>query len=169
MPLIDRLRAAVTDAVREQDTLRRDTLRMAANAAYNAEKTARRPLTDDDVIGVLTREVKTRRESIDAYARAGRDDLAAKERAEAEIIGEFLPQALTDDELRAIVAAAVETTGAQSARDIGRVIAVVAPQIRGRADGRAASAMVAQELARRDLAGHGGEAHASRSDGSRSG
>lgn len=159
MTLHERVQAELTSAMKSGDVLRRDTLRMVAAALYNAEKAARRPLTDDESLAVLAREVKTRRESIDAYESAGRDDLAARERAEAEIVAEFLPQALTDDELRAVVLAAVEETGARSARDLGRVMGVVAPRIRGRADGRTASAMVAQELARRDLAGHGVEVH----------
>ena len=157
--LHERVQADLTSAMKSGDALRRDTLRMAVSALYNAEKAARRPLTDDETVGVLAREVKTRRESIEAFSKAGRDDLAAKERAEAEIIGEFLPAALTGDELRAVVLEAIEQTGAASARDIGRVMAVVAPRIRGRADGKAASALVAQELARRDLAAHGGEQH----------
>ncbi len=86
--------------MRSQDALRRDTLRMVTAAAYNAEKAARRPLTDDEVVGVLVREVKKRRESVDAYEQAGRDDLAAREPAEIAIIAEFLPEPLTDDELR---------------------------------------------------------------------
>ena len=79
------------DAIRERDELRRDTLRMAIAAAYNAEKAARRALTDDELIGVLAREVKTRRESIEAYRGAGREELAAKEQAEVAILAEYLP------------------------------------------------------------------------------
>ena len=162
MTLHERVQAELTAAMKSGDALRRDTLRMAVAALYNAEKAARRPLSDEETVGILAREVKTRRESIEAYERAGREELAAKERAEVEIVGRFLPAALTEEELRTIVLDAIEESGATSARDMGRVMGIVAPRIRGRADGKAASALVAQELARRDLAGHGSEAHPSR-------
>ena len=157
MTLAEDLKAAMTAAMRSQDALRRDTLRMVVAAAYNAEKTARRPLTDDEVVGVLTREVRMRRESVEAFANAGRDELAAKEAAEIEIISGFLPQALSEDELRAMVAAAIEETGAASARDMGKVMGVLAPRTRGRAEGKLVSGLVASELARRDLVAHGHE------------
>jgi len=152
--LADQIQTSLTAAMRSQDALRRDTLRMVTAAAYNAEKAARRPLTDDEYLTVLTREVKTRRESVEAYEQGGRQDLAARERAEIAIIAEFLPQPLTDVELQAMVAAAVDETGASSARDLGRVMAVLTPRTRGRADGKVVSGLVAQELAKRDLASH---------------
>jgi uncharacterized protein len=152
--LADQIQTSLTAAMRSQDALRRDTLRMVTAAAYNAEKAARRPLTDEEMIGVLTREVKTRRESIQAYEAGGRDDLADRERAEIEIIAEFLPRPLTDDEVQAMVADAIDETGATSVRDLGRVMAVLSPRTRGRADGKTVSGLVAQELARRDLVGH---------------
>ena len=154
MTLADQIQTSLTAAMRSQDALRRDTLRMVTAAAYNAEKAARRPLTDDEYLTVLTREVKTRRESVEAYEQGGRQDLAARERAEIAIIAEFLPQPLTDVELQAMVAAAVDETGASSARDLGRVMAVLTPRTRGRADGKVVSGLVAQELAKRDLASH---------------
>jgi hypothetical protein len=154
--LSQQLQEALRDAMRDRDELRRDTVRMAIAAAYNAEKQARRPLTDDELIGVLAREVKTRRESVDAYRKAGRDELAAKEEQEVAILSAFLPQQLSDDELRAMVREAIERTGATSARDLGKVMGSLAPWTRGRADGRQVSAMVAQELARSDLAAHEG-------------
>jgi uncharacterized protein YqeY len=157
--LHERVQADLTSAMKSGDALRRDTLRMAVAALYNAEKAARRPLSDEEAVGILAREMKTRRESIEAYEKAGREELAARERAEVEIISGFLPAPLSEEELRQVVLAAIEETGATSARDMGRVMGVVAPRIRGRADGKAASAMVAQELARRDLAAHRGEAH----------
>src|SRR5690242_14285029 len=103
VPIRDRIQSEVTAAMRSGDALRRDVLRMALNAAYNQEKRTQKPLTDDDVVGVLTREVKTRRESIEAFEKGGRQELADKEAAEVAILQEFLPQALTDDELRAHV------------------------------------------------------------------
>ena len=141
--------------MRSGDSLRRDVLRMALNAAYNQEKRTRKPLTDDDVIGVLTREVKTRRESIEAFQKGARDDLADRERAEVAILLEFLPQPLTDDEVQALVDEAVTATAASSARDMGKVMGWLAPKTRGRADGKRVSELVAQRLASADLAGHG--------------
>ena len=91
--LSSRLQTDLTQAIRDRDELRRDTLRMAISAAYNTQKAAGRELTDDEVLAVLTREVKTRRESIDAYTAAGRTDAAAKEQAEIEIISAYLPAA----------------------------------------------------------------------------
>ncbi|MBA3626191.1 MAG: GatB/YqeY domain-containing protein [Chloroflexi bacterium] len=154
MTLSERLQAALQTAIRERDELRRDTLRMAVAAAYNAEKQARRPLTDDELLGVLTREVKTRRESVTAFRDGGREEMAQREEREVVILGEFLPQQLGEEELRAMVVAAIEETGAASARDLGKVMGVLSPRTRGRADGKVVSGMVAQELARRDLSGH---------------
>ncbi|OGN87279.1 MAG: hypothetical protein A2X23_10015 [Chloroflexi bacterium GWC2_73_18] len=139
----------MTSAMRARDELRRGTLRMLVAAAYNAEKAARRPLTDDEVVAVLAREMKTRRESVEAYSKGGRPELAAKEEAEIAIIAEFLPRALSEDELHDLVVAAVDEAGAASPRDLGRVMGLLAPRTRGRADGRTVSAMVAAELARR--------------------
>ena len=158
MTLADQIQTSLTAAMRSQDALRRDTLRMVTASTYNAEKAAHRPLTDDEVVGVLVREVKQRRESVEAYDNAGRDDLAARESAEIAIISEFLPTPLSEDELRTMVAAAIDETGATSARDHGRVMSVLTPRTKGRADGKVVSGLVAQELARRDLASHEHEA-----------
>jgi uncharacterized protein YqeY len=154
--LRDRLQADITAAMRGGDTLRRDVLRMAVNAAYNLEKKQQRPLTDDEVLAVLTREVKTRRESVEAYTTAGRQDLADKEQAEIHILAGYLPQALTEAEIDALIEQALAETGATSARDLGKVMGWLAPRTRGRADGKLVSGRVAQALARADLAAHGG-------------
>lgn len=145
--------------MRSGDALRRDVLRMAANAAYNVEKKNQQPLTDDEFLAVLTREVKTRRESVDAYTKAGRQDLADKEAAEIAILAEYLPQALTEDEIRALIDEGVAATGASSARDLGQVMGWLSPRTRGRADGKVVSGLVAQRLAQADLATHDGGTH----------
>jgi uncharacterized protein YqeY len=145
----------LTSAIRDRDELRRDTLRMAISAAYNAAKAARRDLTDDEVLAVLAREVKTRRESVEAFAGAGRDEQAAKERAEIDILSAYLPSQMAVDELATLVREAVDESGATSPREMGKVMAVLMPRVRGRADGKQVSALVAQELTRRDLSGHG--------------
>ena len=155
MTLRERLHDDTTAAMRSGDTLRRDTLRMVQNSIYNAEKSKRITMSDDDVIGVLTREVKTRRESVEAFRKGGREDLAAKEEAEIAILGEYLPQALGEDEIRALVDEGIQATGATSARDLGKVMGWLSPRTRGRADGKVVSGLVAQALAQADLAAHG--------------
>ena len=135
---------------------RRDVLRMTVSAAYNLEKKNQKPLTEDEFLTVLTREVKTRRESVDAFSKAGRQDLVDKEQSEIDILAEYLPQALTQVEIDALIAEAVTATGASSARDLGKVMGWLSPRTRGRADGKVVSAAVAQALARADLATHDG-------------
>jgi uncharacterized protein YqeY len=152
--LKDRLQEELTAAMRSGDSLRRDTLRMAQSAAYSLEKRNRRPLTDDEVLGVLAREVKTRRESVEAFRAGHREDLASKEEAEIGILSEFLPQPLSEAELRDLVSSAIAETGASSARDLGRVMGVLSSRTRGRADGRRVSELVAQALAAADLERH---------------
>ena len=155
MSLQERVQSDITAAMRGGDALRRDVLRMAANAAYTVEKKQQRPLTDDEYLAVLTREVKTRRESVEAYSKAGRQDLADKELAEIAILTEYLPQPLTDAEVRALVDEGIAATGAESARDLGKVMGWLSPRTRGRADGKVVSGLVAQALAQADLAAHG--------------
>jgi len=152
--LKERLQTETTAAMRSGDALRRDVLRMASNALYLVEKKERRPLSDDEELQILSREVKTRRESIEAFQRGGREDLASKEAAEIAILSGFLPATLTEDELRALVDEAIVATGASSARDLGKVMGWLAPRTRGRADGKRLSELVAQSLARSDLASH---------------
>jgi uncharacterized protein YqeY len=155
--LRERLHDDTTAAMRSGDALRRDVLRMAQNAMYNIEKAKKVTLSEDEVLGVLTREVKTRRESVEAFRAGGREDLATKEEAEIAILQGYLPEALTEPEIVALVDEAVTSTGASSARDMGKVMGWLSPRIRGRADGKLVSGLVAQALARADLAGHAGE------------
>ena len=154
MTLKERLQTDTTAAMRSGDALRRDVLRMASNAIYMVEKRQGKPLSDDEELQVLSREVKTRRESVDAYRAAGRNDLADKEQAEIGILTEFLPQALTGTEIDALIAEAIAATGASSARDLGKVMGWLAPRTRGRADGKLVSGLVARALASADLAAH---------------
>jgi uncharacterized protein YqeY len=157
--LRDRLHEEMTAATRSGDALRRDTLRMVWSAVYAIEKRDRTTLSDDQTLTVLAREVKTRRESVEAYRGGGRDDLAAKEEAEIAIIAGFLPQALTEEEIAALVDEAIGATGASSARDLGKVMGWLSPRTRGRADGKVVSGMVAAALARADLAAHDVDGH----------
>lgn len=159
MSLRDRLHEEMTAATRSGDALRRDTLRMVWSAVYAVEKRDHASLTDDQALVVLAREVKTRRESVEAYRKGAREDLAAKEEAEIAIIAGFLPAALSEAELAAIVDEAIAATGAASARDLGKVMGWLGPRTRGRADGKVVSGLVAAALARADLAAHDGGGH----------
>jgi uncharacterized protein YqeY len=150
MTLQQRIESAMHDAMRARDRRRTDTLRMAMAAAQNRQIELRRPLTDADVLDVLAKQVKQRRESIDVYRQAGREQQAANEEAEAAILTEFLPEQLGEDELRRIVDAAIAETGASTPADLGRVMGRVAPQVKGRADGGAVSALVRSRLSDRE-------------------
>jgi uncharacterized protein YqeY len=157
--LRDRIQTDVTAAMRTGDALRRDVLRMVQNAAYNLEKRDGKPLSDDDYAAVVAREVKTRRESVEAFRSGGREDLAAKEEAEIAILTEYQPEQLGDDELRPLIDEAIAATGASSARDMGKVMGWLSPKTRGRAEGRHVSELVAASLAATDLAAHDGGGH----------
>ena len=160
MSLKQRIQTELTASMRSGDALRRDVLRMVTSAAYNLEKRQQKPLSDDDLLGVLGREVKTRRESVEAFRKGGREDLAAKEEAEIAILADYLPEQLDDAALAALVADAIAATGASNARDMGKVMGWLAPRTKGRADGRRVSELVARTLAQADLAAHSGAGHA---------
>ena len=134
--------------MRSGDALRRDTLRMAESAIYNAEKRDRRAYTDEDIVGVLSREVKTRRESVDAFRKGGRDDLASKEEAEIGILERYLPEQLGASEIAALVEEAIAATAPTGPRDMGKVMGWLSPRTKGRADGRVVSQAVGQALAK---------------------
>jgi len=157
--LQDRVQTDIAAAMRSGDSLRRDVLRMVASAAYNVEKKQGRALSDDEFLAVLSREVKTRRESVDAFRAGGRQDLVAKEEAEIEIIGGYLPAALSEDEIAELVREGITEIGAASPRDMGKVMSWLTPRTRGRADGKRVSELVVQALAAADLAAHDGGAH----------
>lgn len=146
--LKDRLRADLTTAIRNKDNVRKATIRMTLSAIQNEEVAgeAVRELTDDDIITVLTREAKRRREAADAFRSGGRPDSAAQEEAEAEVIAEYLPQQLSDAELDDLVAAAVAETGAESPRDMGKVMKALQPKVLGRAEGSKVATAVKTRL-----------------------
>ena len=148
MNLTEQLQSDMKAAMRSGATLQRDTLRMAIAAAQNAAKDKRAPLSDEEALDVIAREVKKRRESVQAYTDAGRTDLAAAEQSEIDILTPYLPPQLEEDEIRVLAADAVASTGASSPRDLGRVMALLMPKVKGRADGKVVSAIVNEELAR---------------------
>jgi uncharacterized protein YqeY len=149
--LKERLRADLTSAMRARDQVRMRTLRMALSSITTEEVagTSVRTLSDDEVLKVLTREARKRREAAEAFGAAGRDEQAAAERAEGEVLAGYLPAQLGDDELSAMVAAAIAETGASGMPAMGQVMKVVTPRVAGRADG----ARVAAEVRRRLSAG----------------
>ena len=142
--------------MRSSDAVRRDSLRMVLAAVQKAEKEGARGgdssqhrLTDDEMLSVLTRELKIRHESVDTFRAGGREDLVAKEEAAIAVVSEFMPQPLSEGELRALVDQAIAETGAASPRDMGKVMGWLSPKTRGRADGKAVSQLVTQLLAAR--------------------
>ena len=145
--LKERLRADLNDAMRARDQVRMRTLRMALTSITNEEAAgaAARVLTDDEIVRVLTREARKRKEAAEAFSAAGRADQAAAERAEGDVLAGYLPAQLSDDELAALVDAAIAETGASGMANMGLVMKTVTPRIAGRADG----ARVAAEVRRR--------------------
>jgi len=137
---------AVKHAMRAGDKTRLGTLRMVSAAIKQKEVDERRTLDDADVLAILDKMVKQRRESVAQYEQASRQDLADAEKAEIEIINEFLPQPLSDDEIDSLVAEAIQASGAESIRDMGKAMALLKPQVQGRADMGAVSARVKQQL-----------------------
>lgn len=156
MSLQQRIQTDIATAMRGGDALRRDVLRMVSSAAHYAEKRSGRALTEDEVLAVLSREVKTRRESVEAFRGGGREDLASKEEAEIAILSEYLPEPLTESEVSELVRQAIEATGAVSARDMGKVMGWLSPRTRGRADGKRVSELVGQALATANVSAHDG-------------
>ncbi len=146
MTLLERIEFAMRDAMRARDEQRTSTLRMAMAAAHNQKIARGRDLADDEVVDVLTKQVKQRRESIAMYRDAGREERAAAEEAEAAILAEFLPEQLGEAEIEAMARDAITETGASSPADIGRVMGRLSPQTRGRADGRVVSEVVRRLL-----------------------
>ena len=148
--LKDRLRADLTTAMKSRDELRSSTLRMLLAAITNAEVAGKQPreLSDDDVVGVLSTEAKKRREAAEAFEGGGRAEQAAKERAEAGVIADYLPEQLDDEQISALVAATIEKlgAGADGMRAMGAVMGALQPQVRGRADGAAVAAEVRRQL-----------------------
>jgi uncharacterized protein len=145
--LKQRLRADLNAAMRARDQVRMRTLRMALTSITNEEVagTSARDLTDHEIVRVLTREAKKRKEAAEAFSAAGRDDQAAAERAEGDVLAGYLPAQLSDDELAALVVTAITETGASGMAAMGQVMKAVTPRVAGRADG----ARVAAEVRRR--------------------
>jgi uncharacterized protein YqeY len=148
MALKERLQSDLTAAMKARDELRAATLRMALTAVTTEEVAGKqaRVLSDDEVMTVLTREAKKRREAAEAFDGAGRTELASRERAEGEVLAGYLPAQLGDDELVELVRAAIAETGAEGPKAMGQVMKVVQPQVTGRAEGGRVAAEVRRQL-----------------------
>src|SRR3954451_20834459 len=148
--LKDRLRADLTAAIKSRDEVRSSTIRMVLTAITNAEVAGKeaRELTDDDIIGVLSTEAKKRREAATAFADGGRAEMAEKETAEAGVIADYLPAQLSEQEIADLVTSAIAQTGAagEGMKAMGKVMGMIQPQVKGRADGGAVAAEVRRQL-----------------------
>ena len=147
MSLIGQIEDDLKEAMRSGDKARRDALRLILSSLRAAQKELRRPLHDDEELQVLQRERKRRIEAAEGFRAGGREEQAEAEEAELEVLQEFMPEPLSEDELEEIVDDAIAEVGATSMRDLGRVMADVMPQVAGRADGSAVSQLVREKLA----------------------
>ena len=147
MSLIVRIENELKQAMQARESERRDALRLILAALRSAEKELQRPLHDDEELQVLQRERKRRVEAAEAFRAAGREEQADAEENELEILEEFMPEPLSEDELERIVDDAIAENGATSLRDMGRVMKDVMPQVAGRADGSAVSQLLREKLA----------------------
>jgi uncharacterized protein YqeY len=133
---------ALKQAMITKDNSRRDVLRMTINAFKQVEIDERRELSPEDVVTILQREIKKRNDSVDEARKAGREDIATAEEAELKFIEVFLPQQLTREEIAALVRDAIAESGASSAKEMGKVMAVLMPKVKGRADGKLVNEVV---------------------------
>jgi uncharacterized protein len=147
MSLIERLEEELKEAMRERDGERRDALRLILSSLRSAEKELQRPLNDQEELQVLQRERKRRAEAEEAFRAGGREQQADAEAYELEVLAEFMPEPLSEEELEEIIDDAIAENGATSLRDLGRVMADVMPQVAGRADGGEVSKLVREKLA----------------------
>ncbi|WP_318433625.1 GatB/YqeY domain-containing protein [Photobacterium leiognathi] len=146
MTLIERLKDEQKAAMKAKDKPRLGAIRLALSAIKQREVDEKITLNDDDVLAVLTKMVKQRRDSVAQYEAAGRQDLADVEHAEISVLAEFMPQPLTEEEISALMDEAIATTGAASMQDMGKVMGVLKPQIQGRADMGIVSKLVKTKL-----------------------
>ncbi|CAB4673166.1 MAG: GatB/YqeY domain-containing protein [Actinobacteria bacterium] len=148
MSIKEQLRLDLTEAIRGRDELVSGTIRMVLSAITNEEVAGKeaRVLSDDEVITVLSREAKKRREASEAFETAGRADKAALEKAEGEVIAKYLPAQLSADDIKAMIATAIASTGAAGPSDMGKVMGAIKPLIAGKADGSVVSTLVKEAL-----------------------
>lgn len=141
-----KLQAALKDAMLNKDNFRRDVVRLLQSAVKQVEIDTRKELTDDDISAILQKEVKKRRESIDEARKVGRNDIADKEAAEAAVIEEFLPKQLSREEVLVLAKEAVTASGATSVKEMGKVMSLLMPKVKGLADGGMVNQVVKELL-----------------------
>jgi len=146
MTMKERLDSDLKSAMRDKDVLRRGLIRYLRSEIHNQEIAKRADLDEEGVLAVLSRQAQQRRDSIEAFKEADRTDLVDKERAELDIILEYLPQQLSAEEITALVQQAVKDSGATGPSDMGKVMGRLMPQVRGKAEGRQVSSIVTETL-----------------------
>ena len=144
--MIDKFKAELSEAMRRKDTITMSTLRMLISQVQYARIEAKRDLNDDDYLAILQRAVKTRREAIEQYDKAGRRELADKERAEIAVIERYLPAAMSPEDLARAVDAVLQEIGVTEKKDLGRAMKEFMARHRGRVDGKAVNALIASRL-----------------------
>lgn len=146
MSLKERLLEDMKSAMKEKDVIKKNTIQMARSAVLQVEKDGRTTLDDDGVLDIIVKEVKKRRDSLPEFEKSGRQELIDNLKTEIEVLMQYLPQQLTEEEIEAIVRQAVQDTGASSARDMGKIMQEVMPKVKGRADGRVINQIVKKIL-----------------------
>lgn len=146
MSLKERLLEDMKTAMREKDSIRKNTVQLARSAVLQVEKDNRITLDDDGIVEVIAKELKKRRDSLPEFEKSGRQDLIDNLKVEIELLLQYLPEQLTEEELEVIVKQAIDETGATSARDIGKIMQVVLPKVKGRADGKAINQIIKKFL-----------------------
>jgi len=146
MGLQEIVQQTLKGAIREQDEIKRNTVRLLLTAMKNKEKELRRQLTEEEITQAISSQIKQRRESVEQYLQASRTDLADQEEKEIQVLQSFLPEPLADAELEQLIAGVISETGAQSAKDMGMVMKAIMPLVSGRADGKRVSELVRQKL-----------------------
>ena len=146
MNLSERLNEDMKQAMKSQDKFKLSTIRMVRAAIKNLEIDLKRTLNDEEVLEILGREIKQRKDSLQEFTKAGRDDLAVNLKAEIELIGQYLPVQLTEEEIKVIVQQTIQETGASSKADMGKVMSALMPKVKGRADGKIVNQAVSQFL-----------------------
>lgn len=135
------------EAMKNKDTLRKDTITMLRAAILQVEKDSQKTLNDDEICAIVAKEVKKRKESVKEYEDAGREDIANSLKQEVEILSKYLPEQLTEDEIEKLVVEAISESGATSPKDMGRVMSILRPKTAGKADGKLVSDIVKEKLA----------------------
>jgi len=142
MSLMEKLTADMKEAMKQGEKERLSVIRLVRGSVRQAEIDGKKTLSDDEIIGVITKEVKMRRDSIEEFERGGRSDLVEKTQAEIAILMPYLPAQLSPDEVRQLVETAVAEVGATTAKDMGKVMGVLMPRVKGRADGKLVNEIV---------------------------